>query len=65
MWDCFLLEGPKVLYRFALVILGHHEEEILLRTDTIGIMKVVKAAVKLCFDVDGLFQVSSLLTSQR
>uniref|UniRef100_A0A0K0D477 Rab-GAP TBC domain-containing protein n=1 Tax=Angiostrongylus cantonensis TaxID=6313 RepID=A0A0K0D477_ANGCA len=61
IWDCFLLEGPKVLFRFSLALLGQHQDEILARSDTIGIMKVIKAAVHLSYDVDGLFKVYQFL----
>ncbi|XP_054706991.1 uncharacterized protein LOC129216801, partial [Uloborus diversus] len=54
IWDCFLLEGPKVLFRFSLGILKLQEEAILARHDTVSIMRQLKAAAKLCFDVDGL-----------
>ncbi|GMT04966.1 hypothetical protein PENTCL1PPCAC_27140, partial [Pristionchus entomophagus] len=57
-WDCFLLEGPKVLFRFSIALLSLHVDEILQKTDTIGVMKVVKAAVRLSFDVDGLFKLA-------
>ncbi|KAJ1369630.1 hypothetical protein KIN20_031124 [Parelaphostrongylus tenuis] len=58
IWDCFLLEGPKILFRFSLALLGQHQDEILVRSDTIGIMKVIKAAVRLSYDVDGLFKLA-------
>ncbi|WKY14093.1 hypothetical protein Q1695_000001 [Nippostrongylus brasiliensis] len=58
IWDCFLLEGPKVLFRFALALLGQNQGEILARNDTIGVMKVVKAAVRLTYDVDGFFKLA-------
>ncbi|CAJ0583589.1 unnamed protein product, partial [Mesorhabditis spiculigera] len=54
IWDCFLLEGPKVLFRFSVALLGMNEVEILQKNDTIGIMKIVKAAVRLTYDIDGL-----------
>uniref|UniRef100_A0A0N4ZSN6 PH domain-containing protein n=1 Tax=Parastrongyloides trichosuri TaxID=131310 RepID=A0A0N4ZSN6_PARTI len=56
IWDCFLVEGPKVLFRFALALLALHEDELLKRTDTIGVMKVLKASVKLTYDYDGLIK---------
>ncbi|VDO65370.1 unnamed protein product [Heligmosomoides polygyrus] len=62
IWDCFLLEGPKVLFRFALALLGQNQGEILARGDTIGIMKVIKAAVRLTYDVDGFFKVRDTST---
>ncbi|KAF1749347.1 hypothetical protein GCK72_025814 [Caenorhabditis remanei] len=54
IWDCFLLEGPIVLFRFAIVLIGKHEEEIISRTDTIGIMRVSKAATKLAYDEEAI-----------
>uniref|UniRef100_A0A0K0FLB6 PH domain-containing protein n=1 Tax=Strongyloides venezuelensis TaxID=75913 RepID=A0A0K0FLB6_STRVS len=56
IWDCFLVEGPKVLFRFSLALLALHEDELLKRTDTIGVMKVLKASVKLTYDCDGLIK---------
>ncbi|PAA93776.1 hypothetical protein BOX15_Mlig002084g3 [Macrostomum lignano] len=54
IWDCFLLEGPKVLFRFTLGILKLHEKILLQQTDTISVWKHLKAAAKLTFDVEGL-----------
>ncbi|GFR22749.1 uncharacterized protein TNCT_13231 [Trichonephila clavata] len=54
IWDCFLLEGPKVLFRFSLGVLFLQEEAILAKHDTVSIMRQLKAAAKLCFDVEGL-----------
>ncbi|KAL3088285.1 hypothetical protein niasHT_023845 [Heterodera trifolii] len=56
LWDCFLYEGPKVLFRFTIALLGFHEEELLAHSDTISVIKVLKAAVRLTFDVDGLIK---------
>ncbi|XP_054721852.1 uncharacterized protein LOC129231535 [Uloborus diversus] len=58
IWDCFLLEGPKVLFRFSLAILKMNERALLAKHDTVSIMRQLKAAAKLCFDVDHLFQTS-------
>ncbi|CAB3400834.1 unnamed protein product [Caenorhabditis bovis] len=64
IWDCFLLEGPKVLFRFAIVLIARHEEEITSRNDAIGIMRVSKAASRLAFDenaiVDLAFRLANL-----
>lgn len=60
IWDCFLLEGPKVLFRFSLAILKMNERSLLAKQDTVSIMRQLKAAAKLCFDVDHLFQVRKL-----
>jgi hypothetical protein len=57
IWDCFLLEGAKVLFRFSIALLSLYEEDLLERSDTISVMKVLKAAVRLTFDSDGLMKV--------
>lgn len=58
IWDCFLLEGPKVLFRFSLAILKMHEEALLTKTDTVSIMRQLKAIARLCYDVDTLIKVA-------
>ncbi|KAG8201283.1 hypothetical protein JTE90_016766 [Oedothorax gibbosus] len=58
MWDCFLLEGPKVLFRFSLAVLRMHERALLARQDTVSIMRQLKQAAKLAYDVEHLFQIS-------
>lgn len=56
IWDCFLLEGPKVLFRFALAILKLQEESLLSKSDTVSVMRQLKASTKLLFDVDNLMK---------
>jgi TBC1 domain family member 2B len=58
LWDCFLLEGSKVLFRFTLAILSIHRETILTRTDTISMMKHIKDSTKNLIDIEHLFKVS-------
>ena len=65
VWDCFLLEGPKVLFRFSLAILKLHEREIVNKTETISVMRHLKACARVTYDVEGLVQVSVALSGQR
>ncbi|KAH9507622.1 hypothetical protein Btru_051637 [Bulinus truncatus] len=58
IWDCFLLEGPKVLFRFSLAILQLHSREIIMKCDTISVMRHLKACAKITYDVDGLVMVA-------
>ncbi|CAF1308815.1 unnamed protein product [Adineta steineri] len=58
IWDCFLLEGVKVLFRFALAILIINREHILTRTDTISMMKQIKDSTKNLIDVENLFKIA-------
>ena len=61
IWDCFLLEGVKVLFRFALAILIINRESILTRTDTISLMKQIKDSAKNLIDVETLFKVGDFV----
>ena len=57
IWDCFLAEGPKVLFRFSLAIIKINEQGILAKKDTINVMRHLKVCGKLMFDTDGLVEV--------
>ena len=59
IWDCFLYEGRKVLYRFALGILKLYEKKILQMSDTNNILGFLKRLPKHIFNVDDLFYVSN------
>ena len=59
IWDCFLLEGPKVLFRFSLAILHLHEASLLSKCDTITIMRHLKSMSKITFDIEGLMKVKN------
>ncbi len=52
-----MLEGPKVLFRFALALLSFHEDTVIEYSDTISVMKVLKAAAHFTYDTDGLIKV--------
>ncbi|XP_014776296.1 uncharacterized protein LOC106873452 [Octopus bimaculoides] len=58
IWDCFIIEGPKILFRFSVAILKIHEAELLKQTDTISLMKHVKSCAKLTNDVEELVKVA-------
>ncbi|VDK85194.1 unnamed protein product [Onchocerca ochengi] len=58
IWDCFLSDGTKILFRFALAILSIHEKEVLQRNDTISVIKILKASVRLTYDYEGLFNLA-------
>uniref|UniRef100_T1J8X5 TBC1 domain family member 2B n=1 Tax=Strigamia maritima TaxID=126957 RepID=T1J8X5_STRMM len=58
IWDCFLLEGPKVLFRFSIALLKINEAVILQNQDSVAIMKQIKLAAKTAHDVDLLVKVA-------
>ena len=60
VWDCFLLEGPKVLFRMALAVLRLQEQCLLQKTDTISFMRHLKCGPKLLFDSESLLKVYAL-----
>ena len=59
IWDCFLYEGRKVLYRFALGILKLYEKKTLQMSDTNNILGFLKRLPKHIFNADDLFYVSN------
>jgi TBC1 domain family member 2B len=65
IWDCFLFEGVKVLFRLTLAILIINRDEILVRTDTISMIKQIKDSMKNWIDIDRLFQVEMFTRTVR
>ena len=61
VWDTFLLEGPKVLFRYAAAILSLNEHGIRNKKETIAVLKHLKACPKLLYNADQLVQVGSTL----
>ncbi len=57
IWDTFLYEGSKVLFRFALAIFKYNEEKILALDTSIAIFNLVRAMCQDCRDIDRLVQV--------
>ncbi len=61
IWDCFFLEGSKVIFRFSCALLKMHEKLLLEQCDVISLLKSLKYAAKYTFDVDGLAKVYYLI----
>ena len=57
IWDTFLYEGSKVLFRFALAIFKFNEEKILSMDTSIAIFNHVRGMCQDCHDIDKLVQV--------
>lgn len=63
--DCFLLEGPKVMFRLALGVLKLNARHLLSITDPVGLFQTLKEIAKHSFDIDHLFKVQyGLITVQ-
>lgn len=59
IWDTFLYEGSKVLFRFALAIFKYNEERILEKTTSIGIFNHLRTMCQDSTDVERLVRVSA------
>lgn len=57
IWDTFLYEGSKVLFRFALAIFKYNEDKILSLSTSIGIFNHLRAMCQNCTEVHRLVQV--------
>ncbi|RWS03375.1 TBC1 domain family member 2B-like protein [Dinothrombium tinctorium] len=51
VWDVFLYEGSKVMFRFALAFLKYHEEEILKMNDAMSINQFMRCIGERTHDV--------------
>jgi len=54
VWDCFLYEGPKVLFRFAMGILKMHERHILQLEGSSAIFNYLKTMTCKVFEAEEL-----------
>ena len=57
IWDTFLYEGSKVLFRFAIAIFKFNEEELLACGTSIGIFNKLRTLCQNATDIDRLVQV--------
>ncbi|XP_023719793.1 TBC1 domain family member 2B isoform X3 [Cryptotermes secundus] len=58
VWDAFLFEGSKVLFRYALAVLKLNEAEVMKQTDYVSILMTLKNRVENTVDFDGVSQVA-------
>ncbi|XP_013383213.1 TBC1 domain family member 2B isoform X1 [Lingula anatina] len=58
IWDSFLLEGNKVLFRFCLAFLKFKEEDILKQRDMISLNNYLRTLGEKIFDVGRLSQIA-------
>ena len=59
IWDTFLYEGSKVLFRFAIAIFKYYEEQLLVMNNSIKIFNCLRSMCQDASDVDRLVQVSA------
>uniref|UniRef100_F7AWJ8 TBC1 domain family member 2B n=2 Tax=Ornithorhynchus anatinus TaxID=9258 RepID=F7AWJ8_ORNAN len=58
IWDSFLYEGPKVIFRFALALFKYKEEEILKLQDSMSIFKYLRYFTRTILDARKLINIS-------
>ncbi|XP_037689197.1 TBC1 domain family member 2B isoform X1 [Choloepus didactylus] len=58
IWDSFLYEGPKVIFRFALALFKYKEEEILKLQDSMTIFKYLRYFTRTVLDARKLISIS-------
>ncbi|XP_046957071.1 TBC1 domain family member 2B isoform X1 [Lynx rufus] len=58
IWDSFLYEGPKVIFRFALALFKYKEEEILRLQDSMSIFKYLRHFTRTVLDARKLIGIS-------
>ncbi|KAM5291459.1 TBC1 domain family member 2B isoform 1-T1 [Glossophaga mutica] len=58
IWDSFLYEGPKVIFRFALALFKYKEEEILKLQDSMSMFKYLRYFTRTVLDARKLIGIS-------
>ncbi|XP_037365878.1 TBC1 domain family member 2B, partial [Talpa occidentalis] len=58
IWDSFLYEGPKVIFRFALALFKYKEEEVLKLQDSMSIFKYLRYFTRTVLDARKLVSIS-------
>jgi hypothetical protein len=58
IWDIFLNEGSKVLFRVSIALLKKYEKEILKIDDIVELSKFFKSLEENFFDIDGLLSIA-------
>ena len=58
IWDTFLYEGSKVLFRFAVAIFRYNEEALMASESSIGVFNRLRTMCQDATDIDKLVQVS-------
>ncbi|MBN3314061.1 TBD2B protein, partial [Atractosteus spatula] len=58
IWDSFLYEGPKIIFRFALALFKYKEEEILKKQDSMAIFKYLRSFTRAILDARKLMNMA-------
>ncbi|KAJ8248748.1 hypothetical protein GJAV_G00227310 [Gymnothorax javanicus] len=58
IWDAFLYEGPKIMFRFALALFKYKEEEFLKLQDSMAVFKYLRYFTRTILDVRKLMNMA-------
>ncbi|KAM7536700.1 hypothetical protein Aperf_G00000080822 [Anoplocephala perfoliata] len=56
IWDVFLLEGEKIIFRVAIALLMGQEDVLIQQSDTLAFWKCIKTAVGIVYDHEELLK---------
>lgn len=58
LWDCFLHEGDKVMFRIALALLKMNEDALLQLNNSVSANNFMRTSVNNLTDIDGAFRIA-------
>jgi hypothetical protein len=58
LWDCFLYEGDKVMFRIALALLKMNEDILLTLNSSVAVNNLLRCSVNGSLDIDSIFKVA-------
>lgn len=58
LWDCFLFEGDKILFRVALALLKMYESKLLLLNNSVSINNFLRSTVNEPMNIDQFFEIA-------
>ncbi|XP_072016236.1 LOW QUALITY PROTEIN: uncharacterized protein [Amphiura filiformis] len=57
IWDCFLLDGLRIIFQFSVALLRYHEQCLLDKKDILAFLKDAKMLAKQTYDIEGLVKI--------
>lgn len=58
LWDCFLYEGDKIMFRVALALLKMYENQLILMNNSVAVNNFLRSAVNAPMNIDQFFDIA-------
>lgn len=58
LWDCFLYEGDKIMFRVALALLKMYETELLKMSSSVAVNNFLRSVVNAPMNIDRFFEIA-------